>query len=89
MPVTMPTVVQFPIIMIIGAICGLLGAAFVVMNTWTGMFRKSMITRNWLKPIEVALFAFVTATFFFWAPYVAQENCEPTANLNVDAAAIA
>ena len=51
--------------LLIGLVCGLLGALFVKINTNLMVMRKRHIRRNWQKVLEVALFASVTATTFY------------------------
>jgi H+/Cl- antiporter ClcA len=60
---------------VLGAVCGILGALFVTANTYVNMFRKIFLTKSFLKPLECVLIAFFTATFWYWTPYLANERC--------------
>jgi chloride channel 7 len=68
--VTAPTLEVIPGNLIVGAMCGVMGALFVIVNNWMGFFRKYYITKTWMRPIETAIFSFVICTTFFWAPFV-------------------
>lgn len=54
---------------ILGVISGLLGAFFIGVNTRINGWRAQIWTQKWQKPIDTFIFSFVTATFFYWAPY--------------------
>ena len=79
--VSAPTLRVIPGCFIVGAMCGIMGALFVIVNNWMGFFRKYYITKNWMKPIETAIFSFAITTVFFWSPYVFPK-CLTTENLN-------
>jgi len=68
--VAAPTFKVLPECFIVGAICGAMGATFVIVNNWMGFFRKYYITKNWMKPVETAIFSIVITTVFFWTPYI-------------------
>lgn len=53
---------------ILGIICGFLGAFFVVVNSQMANFRKRFIQTKCTKVFEAVLFAFVTSTAFYWVP---------------------
>ena len=55
---------------IVGVICGLLGAAFVVINSRLFKLRKKHIKTDCQRVIEAILFALVTSTCFYWAPLI-------------------
>jgi len=61
---------------IIGAICGLLGAFFISVNTKINVYRAKYITAKWQKLIDAFVFAFATATCFYWASNLFQ-SCVP------------
>jgi H+/Cl- antiporter ClcA len=67
---------------LIGIVCGLLGALFVTVNTYVNMFRKIFLTNRFLKPLECVLISFFTVTFWFWTPYLANAHCKPANFLN-------
>jgi hypothetical protein len=80
--VVAPTLRVIPASFIVGAICGVMGGIFVIVNNWMGFFRKFYIKKNWMKPLEAVLFSFISTTIFFWAPYIFpqcidQNNVEP------------
>ena len=54
----------------LGIVGGLLGPFFININTRMAGLRAKVLTKKWMKPIETALFCFMTATTFFWIPYV-------------------
>ena len=56
---------ELPGTLIIGAICGLMGAGFVYANEKIGKIRKSFLKKNWMKVFEVTIFAAVTSITFF------------------------
>ena len=53
---------------ILGVIGGATGALFINVNTRMAGVRKQLLKKKWMKPFETFLFAFVTASFFFWVP---------------------
>jgi|APSaa5957512535_1039671.scaffolds.fasta_scaffold126650_2 chloride channel 7 len=57
-----------PAAIILGLIGGFLGAGFVYINFKVNGWRKKIITSNRRKVIEAVIFAFVTASVFFWVP---------------------
>ena len=68
--VTAPTLKILPACFIVGALGGLLGGWFVIINNWMAFFRKFYITTKWWRPLEAGAFSILTTTCFFWAPYV-------------------
>ena len=66
--VTSPTFEVLPGSIIVGAICGCLGAGFVIVNSNLGLLRKKYINSNWKKIAEAAFFSFLTTTTFYWMP---------------------
>lgn len=65
---------------IIGAISGLLGAFFLGVNFRLAKIRGAILTKKWHKLIDAFLFAFLTATTFYWLPRIFQ-TCVPTKNV--------
>ena len=64
---------------IIGTIGGMLGAFFINVNFRANALRKKILTRKWMKPIETAIFSFVTGSFFILTPYLlylAENRCQ-------------
>ena len=51
---------------LLGIICGLLGALFVSVNSYMIILRKKYVNTDLKKVIEVLLFSLVTSTTFFW-----------------------
>ena len=78
LPSVQPTMQSIPMACILGALCGVLGGFFVIVNTYVNMFRKIFITSKFVQPIECVVIAFFTVTFWFWTPYLANETCEST-----------
>ena len=81
--VSAPTLKVLPGCFIVGAMCGVMGALFVIVNNWMGFFRKYYITKTWMRPLETALFSFVITTTFFWTPYVFS-RCDDTRGASFD-----
>jgi exosortase/archaeosortase family protein len=54
------------IAVLLGIICGLLGALFVSVNSHMIILRKKYVNTNLKKVIEVLLFSLATSTAFFW-----------------------
>ena len=65
-----PTLSSIPTAIILGTICGLLGAFFIFINTNLGKIRKKLITKNWQRLLEVVLFSLATSTAFYWTPMI-------------------
>ena len=61
------TIEDIPASIITGVVCGILGAFFVWTNSHMGALRKKLITKEWMRPLETAFFAFATTTVFYWA----------------------
>ena len=61
---------------ILGIIGGATGALFINVNTRMAGIRKIILKKKWMKPIETFMFAFVTASFFFWVPRLFNK-CKP------------
>lgn len=51
---------------ILGVICGLLGALFVSVYSNLGVLRKKYVNTNLKKVIEVLIFSLATSSVFFW-----------------------
>lgn len=51
---------------------GLLGAFFININFRINALRGAFSDKPWKKLLEAALFAFVSATAFYWFPYLFQ-----------------
>jgi len=54
--VSAPTIRVIPGCFIVGAMCGVMGALFVIVNNWMGFFRKYYITKTWMRPIKLRYF---------------------------------
>ena len=70
-----PTFGALPGALIIGATCGLLGALFVSINTYCGMFRREYMNYTSLRMVEVTVLALITTVFAFWLPNWVQAGC--------------
>lgn len=70
------TFLDLPAAIIIGIVCGLLGAFFIYVNVNLAVLRKRYITQNWQKLLEASLFAFATASVFFGAVALQRNSCE-------------
>lgn len=64
------TLETIPGSIIVGIICGFLGALFIEVNTYLGYARKRFIKTPIAKVIEVCVFSFLTTSAFFWVPAI-------------------
>jgi len=55
---------------IIGSISGLLGAFFLGVNFRLAKIRGAIYPKKWHKLIDAFIFAFLTATTFYWLPRI-------------------
>lgn len=72
--------------MVLGIICGLLGAFFIFVNVHLSMLRKHYIDKSWKKIAEAVFFAFMSTSIVFGVVLLRSfwgYDCVP----NVDAAA--
>jgi H+/Cl- antiporter ClcA len=60
--------ILLPGALIIGVIGGLLGPLFINLNTRVNVYRKNLLSKNYIKVIETAFFGFATASIFFIFP---------------------
>ena len=67
---------DIPAAIIIGIICGLLGAYFIHFTIWSGAQRKKYLTTERKKVMEAALLAFITASCFYVAVMLYPNNCK-------------
>lgn len=67
--------------LVLGSICGVIGGLMLIINTYANMFRHIFYKTNWQKMLDSCLLILLTATFWFWAPYFANENCLLTEDL--------
>jgi len=66
---------------ILGIICGLLGALFVCVNSYMIILRKKYVNTNFKKVMEVLFFSLATSTAFFWLSALnsgVTKNCIPS-----------
>lgn len=68
-----PTILVLPGSFIVGAICGVMGAIFVIVNSNLAIYRKKYITKSWQKLCEAAFFSIVTTSCFYWIPLLVQD----------------
>lgn len=69
------SLLDLPAAIIIGIICGLLGAFFIYVNINLAIIRKKYITKNWMKILEACSFAFLTASTFFLVVQLRDGKC--------------
>lgn len=79
--VTSPTMSTLPAAVILGVVCGLLGAFFIWVNTNLSKKRKMYVTKNWHKILEVLLFSLATSSAFYWFPHLYNE-CKPNTQVS-------
>ena len=70
-----PSVEAVPTALIIGAVCGVIGATWICLNTYVHMFRKDYLSHPIMRVVEVSVLAFMTASFAFWLPFVINQEC--------------
>ncbi|KAK7167603.1 hypothetical protein R3I94_001864 [Phoxinus phoxinus] len=70
------TLFEIPLFIIIGALGGLLGALFNLLNNWLTIFRIRYVHRPCLQVMEAMLVAAVTATVSFAMIYFSND-CQP------------
>ena len=66
---------------VLGVICGPLGALLLTINTYTHMLRTHFLKEKWMKLMDILVLAIVTSTFFFFAPYMINGQCVPDEDL--------
>ena len=78
-----PTFEVIPGSFVVGAITGVMGGVFVIVNSNLGILRKKYINTNAKKLAEAAFFSIVTTTVFFWIPATVP-TCKPLSDLTTD-----
>jgi len=68
---------DLPAAIILGVICGLLGAFFIYTSISLSMLRKKYVNTNFKKVFECVMFAFVTASVFFGVVLLRSDECRP------------
>ena len=76
-----PTLAVIPGSIAIGAMTGVLGGLFVLINSNLGLIRKKYITSNPAKICEAVLFSVMTTTTFYWLP-AAVNDCYSDATVS-------
>lgn len=66
---------DLPAALIIGAVSGLLGAAFINFSLISGGLRKKFVNTPMKRIIECVVFAVVTASAFYGVATLRKENC--------------
>ena len=69
------SILDLPAGIILGVICGLLGALFISVSIRLAMVRKMYINTSIRKVIEAVLFAFITASIFYLIVSIWSDNC--------------
>lgn len=69
------SILDLPAGIILGVICGLLGALFIGVSIRLGMVRKKYITTSVRKVVEAIIFAFVTASIFYLIVLIWANDC--------------
>ena len=81
--VTSPTFEVLPGAFIVGAITGVMGAGFVIVNSNLGLLRKKYINTNAKRIAEAAFFSLLTTSVFYWFPRAITE-CKPISDLSAE-----
>lgn len=71
--VTDPTLKVLPSSIICGAVCGVMGAGFIIVNSYMGFVRKKYIDVPWKKLGEAVFFSLATTFAFYWAPFIFED----------------
>lgn len=79
------SMLDLPAALIIGIVCGLMGAAFISMSISMGMQRKKFVNTPVKKVLEACFFAFVTASAFYGVVAMRRDNCKPVEGTSFDA----
>ena len=58
-----------PAAIIVGIVGGLIGAFFIAVNFKMNAWRKPILVKEWMKPIETLLWSFITSTCLILVPY--------------------
>jgi len=69
------SIIDLPSGIILGVICGLLGALFIGVSIRLGMLRKIYINTSIRKVLEAIIFAFVTASIFYLIVMIWSYDC--------------
>ena len=69
------SILDLPAGIILGVICGLLGAFFIWVSIALGMWRKKNINTPIRKVLEAILFAFTTASVFYLVVWLWRSSC--------------
>jgi H+/Cl- antiporter ClcA len=72
---------------ILGIICGLLGALFVSVYSNLGVLRKKYVNTNFKKILEVLIFSLATSSVFYWlsaANSSHPKNCVSSSEANTE-----
>jgi H+/Cl- antiporter ClcA len=73
-------ILDLPCALVLGAICGVLGAIFIYVAFKLGPIRKVIFKSQKLKLLECVVFAFVTSTCFYAVVAVRSTQCYPIAD---------
>lgn len=73
---------MLPGALIVGAICGVLGGLFIIVNSNLGILRKKYITSNTAKLVECVLFSVATTTSFYFFPKLLNDCRDATGVLS-------
>jgi H+/Cl- antiporter ClcA len=71
------SIFDLPAAIILGIVCGLLGAFFIGVSVRVGTLRKLYVATPWRKVVECVMFSFVTVTCFYLVIVARQDNCAP------------
>jgi len=66
---------DIPAMIVIGAVCGLLGAFFIFVNIKMSIWRKKNITKNYQKLLEASFFVLATTGVFFLVCWMRRDSC--------------
>ena len=72
------SILDLPAAIILGIVCGCLGALFINITVWNSVWRKKIINTNGKKVLECIAVAFITASIFYSVVTIRKNNCKPT-----------
>lgn len=75
---------EFPAALVIGSVCGVLGALFISINTRLAICRKKMVTTKSRKIMEGIFFGLLTSAVFYLVAFYRRNDCIPKPEAYLD-----
>lgn len=67
---------DIPNSIMIGIITGVLGAGFIFINNYAGLFRKKVLTTKFRKCLECVTLISITATVMYFSTMIFKSECK-------------